>query len=190
MSIDLQALGITKEELQERVIERAVQRVFESKHYDEDGDYVADSPFAKKLQTAVKSAIDKKVAEIAEKHVLPMVGQMVENLTLQQTNGWGEKTGKSITFIEYLVQRADAYLREDVNFEGKGKTEANGYSWNKAQTRLTHLVHQHLHFAIESSMKDAVTKINAAIAPALADTVKTKLSEITKGLQVAIETRR
>ncbi len=188
MSIDLAALGITKEELQERIIERATKRVFEIHSLDEDGyDLTETSPLAGRLEKAVKAAIDAKVSEIAEKHVLPLTESYIENLTLQETNRWGEAQGKRATFIEYLIGRAENYLREEVDYEGKTKAEANGYSWSKHQTRLTHLVHRHLHHAIDSAMKQAIANANAVIVGGIEQTVKIKLGEIAQKLKVEVK---
>src|SRR5688572_27706149 len=130
MSIDLESLGITKEELQTRIVDRCVERIFEVTGYDEDGDeFVQSSPMARRLEDAIKTAIDNKVAGLAEKHVLPLTETFIENLTLQETNRWGEKTGQKATFIEYLIGRAENYLREEVDFQGKTKAESGSYSW-------------------------------------------------------------
>src|SRR5690606_24475662 len=62
-------LGLTPEELQDRIIERAVSTLLETTQYDEDGDSFTDhSPLAERLQKSVKETIDAKIAEIAEKH--------------------------------------------------------------------------------------------------------------------------
>jgi hypothetical protein len=92
-----------------------------------------------------------------------------------------------MTFIEYLVARAEAYLREDVNFDGKSKDEHSGYSWSKSQTRIVWLVNKHLQYSIESAMKDAVKTINDAVTEGLEKTVKVKLEEIAKGLKVNLK---
>lgn len=190
MGIDIQSLGFTQEELQQRVVDACVQRVFEITSMDEEGfEFTDQSPLAKRLEAAVRGAIDAKVSEIAEKHILPLTTKFIENVTLQETNKWGEKTGKSMTFIEYLIQRAEAYLLEDVDFQGRAKSAADSYSWKKAQTRLTHMVHEHLHYSIDSAMKTAVANANAVIVGGIQDTVKTKLGEIARALKVSVATK-
>lgn len=190
MSFDLQALGITKEELQQRVIDRAVERIFETTGIDEDGDeFVETSPFAGRLEKAVKAAIDARVGEIAEKHVLPITGDLVENIVLQATNTWGEKVGKPQTFREYMIARAENYLTEKVDYNGKEKGEAGGFSWSGTQTRITHLVHQHFQYSIDSAMKAAVKNANDKIAEGIQEAVKIKLGEITQQLKVEIKTK-
>lgn len=190
MTIDIQSLGFTQEELQQRVVDACVQRLFETTSMDEDGfEFASKSPLAKRLEAVVKDAIDAKVNEIAEKHILPLTSTFIESVTLQATNQWGEKTGQSMTFIEYLIRRAEAYLLEDVDFQGRSKSAADSYSWKKAQTRLTHMIHEHLHYSIDTAMKTAIANANAVIVGGIQDTVKTKLGEIASALKVSVTTK-
>lgn len=183
-AIDLSALGFTQDELRDRVIDRLCDRLMET------GDF-EDTEFAGKLNQAIQKRIDHAINRLAEKHVLPNVTQYVENLTLQATNKWGEKTGKPVTFIEYLVERADAYLREDVNYEGQSKEEArNGYDWKRAQTRVMHLVHQHLQYSVSTAMQEALRTANSAIVGGLEEAVKIKLSEFAASLAVAVKVEK
>jgi hypothetical protein len=185
-AITLESLGFTQEELQERVIERLCQQVLQSTGYDEDGEeYSTDSKLAKTLERRVKEHVDLTINAMGEKHVLPNVGTYIENLTLQATNKWGERTGAKVTFIEYLTQRAEAYMAEEVNFEGKPKG-SDSYNWKGTQTRLTHMIHQHLHYSIETAMKNALQIANSAIAEGIEKTVKLKLAEISGSLKTTV----
>lgn len=190
-AITLESLGLTQAELQERVIEKISRDLLEREMLDEEGEPVGghESPLAQKLHVAIKQRIDEGIARIAEKYVLPNVDKYLDNIILAETNAWGEARGQKLTLREYLVQRAEAYLREDVSFEGKSRAESGSSFWSKAQTRLTHLVHQHLHYTIETAMKEAVGNVNRAIVPALTATVKTKLEEIAGTLQVSVKTK-
>jgi hypothetical protein len=188
MALDLAELGLTKEELQERVVEKICERMLsEHAYHPEDGEYKENSKFSTEIQKLVKERLNKSINDLAEQHILPNVSRYVENLTLQETNRWGEKSGKTMTFIEYLVARAESYLREDVNFEGKSKEENSGYSWSKSQTRIVWLVNKHLQYSIESAMKEAVRTINDAVTEGLEKTVKVKLEEIAKSLKVNLK---
>jgi len=190
MQFDLSALGITQEELQQRVVDRIAESVLRFETSNENGDPVwMESDMSRSMDKLVRERINAEVQRIADAHVLPKVTQMIENITLQQTNEWGEKRGAPVTFIEYLVQRADFYMNEKVSHDGKAKGESGGYSWNGTQTRLTYLVHQHLQYSIETAMKGALSQVNAAIVPALAETAKTKLSEIAASLKVEVRTK-
>jgi phage terminase small subunit len=184
--IDLQALGFTKEELQERVIDQIVERVLTGVYFDEEGDEgIRDSRFKQELDKRVKARIDDTINALAEKHVLPNVAQYIENLTIQQTNQWGEKTGASVTFVEYLVGRAKAYMQEEVNASGKTREE-DSYGFHVKQTRITYMIHQHLHHSIETAMKDSMKLATGEIARGIHETTRHKLNEIAASLKVTV----
>lgn len=188
--MDLESLGFTKKELQDRVVESVSRKVLESVGYDEEGDEVStESKFLRTVEKRVKAHIDTSIQALAEKHILPNVAAYIENLTIQETNRWGEKAGTKVSFIEYLTQRADHYMREDVNYEGKTKTEANGYSWSRSQTRVAHMIDKHLHYSIESAMKDALANANSAIVGGIQETVKIKLAEVANGLKLTVKAK-
>lgn len=186
MSIDLAALGFTQEELQNRVIDQIVERVLTGVYFDEDGDEVSrTSRFAAELNKKIQQRIDRTIDALAQKHVLPNVSQYIEDLTLQQTNQWGEKNGAPVTFVEYLVQRAQAYMQEEVNSSGKTRAE-DSYGFSGKQTRITYLIHQHLHYSIETAMKDSMNVATGEIARGLHETARLKLNEIAAGMKVAV----
>lgn len=189
--IDLAELGLTKEEIQDRVIERMCDRLLMTKGTDEDGEACRyASAFSQELNALIQEQIETSVASLAEKHVLPRVAGAVENICLQATNQWGEKVAQPMTFTEYLVSRAEAYLQEKVNYEGKSQKESGGYSWSGTQTRITHLVHQHLHYSIEAAMKQAVSEANKGIANGITEAVKMKLNDIVSTLRCNVEVKK
>lgn len=188
--LTLESLGLDQDKLIDRLVDKIATNLMTSLHYDEDdNEWRGSSGFAQKLNGLIKARLDEIVNDMANKHVLPKVTEMVEGLVLQQTNQWGEKTGKPVTFIEYLTQRADAYMTEKVSYDGKSKNEAGGFSWSGTQTRISHLIEKHLHYSIENAMKDALKTVNSAVATGLAETAKLKLAEITAGLKVEIKTK-
>lgn len=188
MSFSIEELGITREELIQRVVERLCNSVLHDRTLNEDGNEVEiPSSFSRTLQEAVKQRANETIAKIATDRVIPHVDHYIETLVLEATNRWGEKTGERITFLEYLVKRAEDYLREDVNYEGKGKDEVGYGSWVKTQTRIAHMVHKHLHYSIESAMKTAMANANSLIAQGIHETVKIKLNEIGKKLKVEMK---
>lgn len=190
MNLTLEQLGLDAEKLQDLIVERAVERLLVGRFYDEDGEPIpAESQLRQQLDVAIRKRVEETINALAEKHVLPNVSDYIEGLTLQTTNEWGQKRGEPVTFVEYLVQRAQAYMQEKVNFEGKGQAECNGYSFTGTQTRITHLMHKHLHFSIETAMKNALQVANSAIAQGIAETVKVKLAEVVAGLKTTVATK-
>lgn len=190
MQITLEALGLSKEDIQDRVIERLCEQVLSGKGYDEDGEeFYRDSKFKQQLDERIKKQIEETINAIAAAHVLPNVTKYVESLMLQETNKWGEKKGASVTFTEYLVQRAEAYIQEQVDYDGKGRSEKDSYNWTGRTTRIAYLVHQHLHYHIETAMKQALATANGAIVGGLEGAVKASLQQALAGLKVAVQTK-
>jgi hypothetical protein len=192
MELSLEALGITTEELQDRVIDKIVGRILTNREwdYETEEEYESNSDFARKLKKRVQEMIDQKINDMADKHILPNVSQYIENLTLQETNKWGEKKGESVTFIEYLANRAEEYMREEVDLDGKGKGEQASYSWSGSkQSRITYLIHRHLQYSISEAMKNALKIANASIADGIQETVKMKLAEVVNGIKLSVSVK-
>ncbi|WP_373379864.1 hypothetical protein [Cupriavidus nantongensis] len=192
MNFDLQSLGFTKDELQDRIVERICEQLLTTIDYDPHSE--TEQPVASRFQQAIKDMVKKRIDEtisaLAEQYVLPNVAQYIEQLTLQQTNQWGEKQGAPVTFIEYLVKRAQSYMQEEVNHDGKSKAESDHYSWHGAkQSRITFLIERHLHHSIETAMKDSLKIATGEIARGLHETTRIKLNEIAAGMKVAVSTK-
>jgi hypothetical protein len=180
----LQELGFTKDELEQKVVQKIADDLLLEYGYDSEtgGTDANDSQLARKFHEIIKKHVDRQINKMAEEYVVPNIRAIIESVSLQRTNQWGEKQGETKTFTEYLTESANAYLMQPVDFQGKTDS---GYS-NKNQTRLVHLVHEHLHYAIDSAMKDAVDQVKKALGPALEATVKLKLGEITSALKVQL----
>ncbi len=187
-SISFESLGISKDDLTEKLIDRLVEEFTTEIVWDEDGGEIQrHSTMAKKITQQIKDHIDATVRRLGEEHVLPRVTEIVEGLVLQTTNQWGEKTGKPVTFIEYLTQRAEAFMVEDVDYSGKPK--GSDYNWRKHSTRVVHMIDRHLQHSIETAMTKALADANSSIAQGLAGAVKHALSVATEKLKVDVKTR-
>jgi hypothetical protein len=189
MNLDIEALGFTKEELRQRVIDTIASNLLNELVSEPGGeeDY-KQTKLAKQLKAAVMQRTDEAVAALADKYVIPNATQYLENLCLQETNKWGEKTQKKLTFIEYLVKRAEAYLTEEVSYDGKVKGQ-DGYQWRASGTRISYLIHSHLQYSIETAMKAALSDANKTIVGGLEQAVKIKLAEIAAQLKVDVKTK-
>ena len=191
MEISAEALGFSQEEIAQRVVEHISTLMLHRLERGEDGeDEEVASVFEVKLQERIKAQIDASIDLIAGKHVLPNITTHVEDLMLQETTRWGEKKKEPVTFIEYLTQRADAYLREEVDHGGKTKSErGSSYSSGK-QTRITYLVNNHLQCSITVAMENALKIANSSIVEGIEEAVKIKLKEVQERLKVSVDTGR
>ena len=188
--LDLELLGLSKEELQNRVVETIANRMMEKVYQSYDGEDARPTRLYTKLEQRTQQMIDKGIDDLAQKYVLPNVKDYLENLCLQKTNEWGEKRGEKTTFIEYLTKRAENYMREKVDYEGKGRDEVHqSYGFDGRTTRVAYMVDKHLHYAIESSMQKAFQSVNSQVAGGLKEAVEDALKRITSSLQISFNTK-
>lgn len=176
---ELEQLGFTPDD----VLNRLVNRLVEQHEQDEEG-YASD--FNNRIAKAVKDRIDEQIKLAIDKHVLPRVNQMVEEVCLQTTNEWGEKLGKKQTFIEYLVARADFFLREKVNYKGKIQSEDN-YGWQAHGTRVSYMIHEHLQYSIATAMQKALGEVDGTVRKGLQDAVNIALQNIKVTVNTKVE---
>jgi hypothetical protein len=188
MSDLLQTLGLSQEELQERVIDKICESFLSTTGFDEDGSYEMPSNMQRILKDHITKNIKEQVERLGNIHVIPKINDYVENLVITKTNSYGEKSGETMTFIEYLVKAAEDYMIEPVNHTGKAKHE-DSYSWHKSTTRIAYMVDKHLQYSIETAMKQALQTANSAIANGINEAVKIKLNEVVNGIKVSVATK-
>jgi hypothetical protein len=171
-------------ELQERVIAGLVTKIL-----GERDDDFPHGEVMKEVNERIEEAVNAKVKAVADEFVLPRIEVLIEGFCLQKTNEWGEKVGEEMTFTEYLIKRAEFYLTEKVDYDGKPKGARDSYSWKASGTRVAHMIDKHLHYEISRAMKEAVGAANETLAEGLEAACRIKLGEISSRLQVEVKTK-
>lgn len=188
MSLTLQDLGLTTDELIDRVVAHAANTLLTEVTYDDEGDAVdVSSPLQRKLRAKIQEGIDMAVDTLLAKHIMPLVENKLDTLLLVQTNRWGERKSDPLTFIEYATERADAYLTEQVNYDGKSQKESGGYSWNPHTTRVVFLANKHLQYSITKAMEKALADVNGGITGGIEAAVKQTLAEVQQKLKIEVK---
>jgi hypothetical protein len=186
----LNIIGLSTEELQAKVVQSIADQVIHARFVDEDGEEVLrSSDFKNEVDKLVSNRINLAVANIAARELLPRVDTYIEELTLQETNKWGEKTGRKITLIEYLVERANNYMKEEVNSDGKSKSEcSDSYSWRSSkQPRVLWMIHRFFDIHIEAAMKNSLAMVTSALGQSLESVVKDKLKEVQEKIKLVVK---
>lgn len=185
---DLEALGFSKEDVFNRVVDQISERLLTEEVFDPeygDVDY-GETTFAKSVRAEISEKIDAAVAKVAEKHTLPNITEYLENLCIQKTNTWGERKGEEVTFIEYLTHCAETFLTEKVDYKGNPKGSSGGWgSWKENGTRVSYLVNEHLQYSVSTAITKALKDINGQIAQGLDGVVKIQLQQALDGLKVS-----
>ncbi len=172
--ITLESVGITRDDVLERVSEII------------SGNMLNDRRFTSEIDKCIEGHINDAVNNIALQHVIPSLTEMIENYKLQQTSMWGEKVGEPRTFTQYLVDLANSWMTETVDYAGKPKGR-DGYAWTGKGTRVAHMIHEHLYHNIDNAMKIAMADLNKTVAEGIAATVKIQLQEVLKRLKVEVK---
>lgn len=189
-ALTIESLGITKEEAAERVIQKLAEQMLYDEEFDEEGNaFRGHSSFVAEVNKAIKERINQEVQRLGDAEIEPRIAGLIDGVTLQATNSWGEKMGNPVTFREYLVQRAEAYMTEQVDYQGKGKDQQSGYSFTPKSTRVAYMIHQHLHYHIEAAMKAALGNLNNTVAKGLHEATSIALNEVLAGLKVEVKTK-
>ena len=175
-NVDLEALGIDAKRIEDRVVDILVENLSESRDYES------------RVQNLVLQRIDAAIEAIALKHVVPNIQQYIEDFALTQTNRWGDKKGE-MTFTEYLVKRANDYLAEKLDYDGKTKAESSSSFFRPKNARVVYLIDQHLHYHIAEAMKRALQTINESIAGGLEAAIKDSIKHLQQNLKVAVEVK-
>jgi len=184
MDIDLDFLGITKEELIEKIVSKAAIEFSGTKYYDEEDDeyYYYNNKIAKELNKVIEERIKKSVTKFCDKFIKPSIEKKIDETILEKTNQWGEKKGEKIGFKEYIIARAEKYLDERVDDQGRDSRDS--YNTRGTSRRIVYMVEDKLTTQIEEALKDGVKLINQSFKDGISATVKDKMEELTKDIQI------
>ena len=189
--MELKDLGLTQEQVFEAVVNKISSDLLQKPiiQIDEDGgeyeDYESTS-YCQELRKQIKEKIDSTIEAIIDKHILPNVEQYINKIVLTPSNCWGEAKEKSLTFVEYLTKRAEEFMLEKVNYEGKPKGR-DSFSWHPEGTRIAYMIDKYLYFHIENWAKDALKEANKILVDGLQETVEMKLKEVLSKLKIQVK---
>lgn len=185
----LEALGITKEDLTERIVDKAVEELLNTTGFDPESEHETsyESRFKREIEKRIQAAVDEKIGALAAVHLVPRVGEMIESINMRKTNQYGEPKGASMTFIEYIASRAEAYMSEDVNLQAQSKDEAgDSYNWRSCGPRLTVLMRNYIRDTLETHAKNAIVDVNKVIAKNIEKAARDAITSAAAALKVSV----
>lgn len=185
----LEALGISPEELGNRIVAQCVDALLNSTGFNPDTEEEVsyESRFKREIEARIKKAVDEKIAALAAEHLVPRVGEMIEQADMRKTNGYGEPVSPRMTFKEYIASRAEAYMSEDVNSSAKSKEESgDSYNWRKEGPRLTVLMRGYIRETLETHAKSAITDVNKVIAQNIEKVARDAITAAAASLKVVV----
>lgn len=188
----LEALGVSTEDLANRIVDQAVDTLLSSTGFNPDTEEETryESRFKREIEARVQKAVDQKIAALAEVHVVPRVGEMIEVADMRKTNNYGEPKGPAMSFKEYIAYRAEAYMTEDVDYHGNSKADLEAknestYNWRNCGPRLTVLMRNYIRDSLEAHAKNAVNDVNKVIAKNIENAAKEAITAAASAIKVS-----
>lgn len=189
----LEALGVSAEDLANRIVDQAVDTLLSSTGFNPDTEEETcyESRFKREIEARVQKAVDEKIAALAAVHIVPRVGEMIEQADMRKTNGYGEPKGPSLTFKEYIAHRAEVYMTEDVDYHGNSKADLNArsestYNWRSCGPRLTVLMRNYIADSLEKHAKGAVNDVNKVIAKNIENAARDAITAAAGAVKVSV----
>ena len=189
----LEALGVSAEDLAERIVDQAVHSLLYSTGFNQETEeeVTYENKFKRAIEAKIQQTVDTKISAIAEEHILPRVGEMIEKADMRKTNRYGEPQTPSLTFKEYIAHRAESYMTEDVDYQGKSKADLEDkkestYNWRSCGPRLTVLMRNYIRDSLEASAKAAVSDVNKAIANNIEKAAKEAIAVTAANIKVSV----
>ena len=103
------------------------------------------------------------ISEAIRTEWLEVMERIKGRLSSPQADAFKRLFVEALTFAEYLVHRAERYIAEEVDYQGKPKS-VDSYQWRAHSTRIVHMIHEHLNFRISSAIEGAMKDANKSIA--------------------------
>ncbi len=181
MELNCEMLGLTKEQMMDRVIDSMAEKVMEGtlRTTDEDGETEWTKSFNTQLNKLVQKTADERLQCLKEENILPKLEELIFEVILQKTNKWGEEKGDPVTFTEYLTEQAESYMQEMVDGYGKTQKESGSSSsyWTGRTTRLLYLIDKSMTNHFQKVSQELSKHAREALAETLSETMKSYLTE-------------
>lgn len=144
MALSIEELGITQEELQQRVVDAIVTSVCDD--VEEDG----ASRFFRELKLEVQKQVTARVSIALDASLGAAINDVLTGV-YQPVNEWGEPKGKPTCLREMVQEKAARFVSETVDKDFKPSTY-------NAMPRIDRLVKDHVEKAVGHEIKSCLDK--------------------------------
>ena len=181
----LEQLGITKEELIDRITEKALGLTADTRAYpDHNGEPVWEEiPFSSVIDTKINGVIDAAIKGMSakiEERVSELITAKVDTVLcapFQRVDRWGTAIGSPTTIKDLIADKTESYWKETVDRNGK----TDGYDRKPRHEWYSEKVMDEYY---RKELEVEVKKLAEAMKKAIPDTISKEISAtITKYLR-------
>lgn len=180
----LEMIGLSQEELQNRVVEQIV-RSFTGDYIGPsfgDDDVWNETQIGQKIRKQFNEIVDAQVEAICSEHLEKKIEDLILATVFQKTNQWGERQGEPMTFKEYLADYAENWLTEKLDRNGKPTSYEGG------EARITQLIGQHIDYHLTRQLKIALKDWHKVFGEEVGKLVKAQVNKLADRVRVEIKT--
>lgn len=164
--MNLEQLGITKDDLIEKIVSRFIDDLQGNGDYE---DYIFNA--RERINTLVDQkfceSIDKEIKEIVSK-----IGSDTLHVAYQPVNRWGEKEGEKTTLKERLEKESLKWWSQSVDRDGKPcKSDGYGSQGTRASILVKEQMEHVLRTEVNRNLKEHIEETKKNIHAQLAQTI-------------------
>lgn len=174
-TLTLEQIGLTQEELQQRVIEAIASQLLEENLEDEDGDtYSRKTSLHTKLREAIIARVDEKVGLLATMTTASQLPQYLNDLVFTRTNGYGEAKEPGEKLRAHIDRLVGEYLSVQVTSDGNTAR----YRDDKTTSRLEWILGKHVRGLVKEAIDTYLKHAGDIIAGDLREAVTSAIAKL------------
>ena len=176
----LDQVGITKDELIDRIVDKALGITADYKQTGEESweNIPLSSVVDKKIEQAMNNLIDKMKEQIQSRidNIMSQKIEEVFTIPFQRTDRWGKSIGEPTTIRDMIFDDANSYWTTKVDRDGKPDNSSYGTELTEraifyARKVMTEVYDKELTKTVRDMAEDMKKKIPATIAKEISDAV-------------------
>lgn len=178
--IPFEALGISRDELINKIVDAAVEDLLSSVSTDDEGNsYKMSSRLREDFNTELTKRISSTVSGLVDSLVTP---EYIRTTTFPRYSKYGEKKGDPLTFKEFVEQCVNKILDSRIDDSGK-ILEPGSYGYDRGKHFMSGLVEK----TIERELREAIQKGLINIQQEVTNALKAAATEIITKITASIK---
>lgn len=175
MALTIDDIGISKEEIADRVVESIADRIVTTTSVDnEDGEWRRDSSFFNEMKDSVRKMVAERAKREIDSKLLGVLDEILGG-EFQPIDNYGEPNGARTTLREMVKTRTLKFLEEKVNDKGNPVDQWTSSAGTRLDVSMKKAVAEICTATVHNELKAAVDSAKQQIGNLVAKTIVEKL---------------
>jgi hypothetical protein len=175
MALTAEDIGLSQDEVQSRVVEAIADQIVTTASCDDEGNvHKRRASFVTRMENTVESVIRQRAEKLIDSQLEAVIDKILSS-GFQPVDSYGEPKGEKTTLRDMIKKKAEAFLSERVDKNGK---TADRYA-DPVGTRLDVAMQKHVDgvctATVQNELKTAVEAAKGKIGTMVAKVIVEKL---------------